>query len=89
MNEGRVLSFPFLIWERKSDSGETLKAQNQLALPTIKALDVLKSVNLDYLPIVGLVTVGSKWEVWIGEVVEQPSHDAQVIICYQHILQFN
>ena len=79
VNEGRFLSFLYLICERKAGSGESLKAQNHLALPTVKALDVLKGVNLDYLLIVGLVTVGSKWEVWIGEFGEQPTRHGQVI----------
>ena len=68
VNEGRSFCFPFLIWERKSDSGETLKAENQLGLPTVKALDVLEGLGLGDIPIVGLTTVGAAWQVWVGHI---------------------
>jgi hypothetical protein len=68
VNQGRALCFPFLIWERKSDNGETLKAENQLGLPTVKALDILEGLGLSDLPIVGLTTVGASWQVWVGHI---------------------
>ena len=39
VNKGRALCFSFLIWEGKADSRETLKAENQVGLPTVKALE--------------------------------------------------
>lgn len=66
-NIGKRLCFPFLIWERKTDAESSLyKAQNQLALPTVKALDILKAVGVEDLSIMALVTQGPKWEFYLG-----------------------
>ena len=59
--------FPFFLWKRKSDleSGE-YKAQNQLGLPVIKCLDMLRGVGRLDIPVFGLVTIGSQWEIFIA-----------------------
>ena len=51
-NSGHPLCFPFLVWERKTDAQSSLfKAQNQLALPIIKSLDILSGLSLTDMPI--------------------------------------
>ena len=66
-NPGNPFSFPFLVWERRTDAQSSLfQAQNQLALPIIKALDILSGLGLLDLPVFGLVTLGYKWELYIG-----------------------
>ena len=78
VNQGRQLCFPFLIWERKSDSGETLKAENQLGLPAVKALDILEGLGLSNIPIIGLTTVGATWQVWVGHICVPPRPEMKV-----------
>ena len=78
VNVGKALCFPFLVWERKSDSGEILKAQNQLALPIIKALDILQGIGLEELPVTSLVTIGSKWEIWLAYLASPRVSDKKV-----------
>ena len=73
VNEGSPLCFPFLIWERKSDSGEAFKAENQLGLPTVKVLDILEGLGLGTIPIIGLTTLGATWEVWVCHICVPPN----------------
>ncbi len=66
-NETNPFCFPFFVWERKTDLDSSLyKAQNQLALPMVKMLDLLDSLGLNEMPVFGLVTLGGFWELWIG-----------------------
>ena len=78
VNDGRLLCFPFLIWERKSDTANILKAENQLGLPIVKALDILEGLDLRDLPIIGLTTVGATWEVWVGHICVPPNPSKKV-----------
>jgi hypothetical protein len=95
---GRTFACPFFIWERKSDTlGESLKARNQLGLPVVKSLDILKAIELPELPVIALVTIGSLWEIWIAHNCIKGSSEYRVsfqylstskINCSKYVLQY-
>lgn len=68
--------FPFLVWQRKSDlDSSVFKAQNQLALPIIKALDIHDSLEANDIPVFGLITYGASWQLWIGYLYPHVNED--------------
>lgn len=65
-NRQKPFCFPFIVWERRTDATSSLyKAQNQLALPIIKSLDVLDSIGVCDLSILGVGTHGPIWEFYV------------------------
>lgn len=70
-NPIRDLCFPFVIWERKSDSTSSLfKGAKPISIAIDKkALDILEALNITELPIIGMVTLGAKFEFYVAYIV--------------------
>ena len=85
-NAGNPLCLPFMVWERKTDAESSLyKAQNQLSLPLVKSLDILAAVGLKHMPVFGLVSLGYKWELYVGYLRSPPKRKEKV--CYFSLAQ--
>ena len=64
---------------KMSDNGVQFKAENQLGLPIVKALDILEGVGLNNIPIIGLTTVESTWQIMVGYICVPPERRKKVL----------
>ena len=56
--------FAFFGMGEEDGCGE--QAQNQLGVPLVESLDVLASIGLQRMLVFGLVSLGNKWQLYVG-----------------------